>query len=198
MIQTAIQLAVLAWVSYCLVRTLTAPRNAVEVGAEVATRCPRAFAFQTYMKVRDFYLQLSPAHRKYELHGKELMNDVVIDVWEQAGFQLVKHKYRVTRLVPGERMSLVSDRSEVRVLGLFRGVSRSEVEFTFRSSSDRETVLGLGIRIVFPNRLRHLLARLFFTEAIWQAHAKEEMTALARLMEKRYSERANAANAPAA
>jgi hypothetical protein len=184
---TALHLVLLMWLVYNLWRVIRAPDNAVAVGAEVLTRCPRDFAFKTYMKVREFYLELSPGHKKYELHGTDLHRDVTIDVWESAGFQFVKHVYRIVELIPGERMRLVSEHSQVRVLGLFRGQSRSEVEFRFAPNGDAETRLGLTIRIVFPNRLRHLLARLFATEAIWQAHATEEMTALARLIEQRHA-----------
>lgn len=188
MIGAALGIALAGWAGYNGWRVASAPRQAVQVGAEVPARCPRDFAFRTYMQVRDFYLELSPGHRKYELHGTDLLQDVVIDVWEQAGFQFVQHEYRVTELVPPERMRLVSDSSRVRVLGLFKGRTRSEVEFRFAAASASGTTLGLTICIVFPNPLRHLLARLFFTEAIWQAHAKEEMTALARLMERRWAE----------
>lgn len=181
-----LQLVVVAWVLYCVGRVLAAARDAVEVSAQVPARCPVSFAYQTYMRVREFYLQLSPAHQKYEMHGAGLSAETVIDVWEEAGFQLVKHQYRVVELVPGERMKLVSARSQVRVLWLFRGTSRSEVEFRFVAAGESACTLGLTICIVFPNKLRHLLARLFFTEAIWQRHARQEMHALARLMEARY------------
>lgn len=166
-----------------------ASRNAIEVSAEVPARCPVSFAFETYMHVREFYLQLSPAHRKYEMQGARLDADTVIDVWEEAGFQLVKHQYRVVELVRDQRMRLVSEHSRVRVLGLFGGQSRSEVEFRFAPDGEGACTLGLTICIVFPNRLRHLLARLFFTRAIWQRHAQEEMRALAGVMERRYGER---------
>jgi len=187
MLQTTTAAILFAWLAYCLWRVASAPGNSVLVGADVIARCPSEFAFQTYMNIRDFYLQLSSGHKRYELHGTNLTQDVVIDVWEQAGFQFVQHKYRVTELVPGERMCLVSEMSQVRILGLFRSRSRSEVEFRFHPDSDTETVLGLVIRIVFPNKLRHLLARLFFTQAIWQSHAKEEIAALAKVMEQRYA-----------
>lgn len=178
----------LGWVAYNLYRVRKEPRNAVEVGAQVVARCPRPFAFQTYMKVREYYLQLSDGHRRYEMNGTHLAKDLVIDVWETAGFQFVKHRYRVTELVPNKRMSLLSECSEVRVLGVFKGHSRSEVEFRFDDQPSGGTTLGLTIRIVFANHLRHLLARLFFTEAIWAAHARQEMTALARIMEQRQHE----------
>ena len=184
---TIIQGLFAAWLLYCLARVVTAPRNAIQVGTEVRTRCPVDFAFQTYMKVREFYLQLSPAHKKYEMNGTGLTPETVIDIWEEAGFQLVKHKYRVVELVPGQRMRLLSESSQVRVLGLFRGQSRSEVEFRFTPTGESECALGLTICIVFPNKLRHLLARLFFTQAIWQRHAEQEMNALSRLTESRYA-----------
>lgn len=182
-----IQLVVAAWLLYCLWRVLSASREAVEVGAEVPARCPVAFAYQTYMRVREFYLQLSPAHQKYEMLGTSLNPETVIDVWEEAGFQQVKHKYRVVELVHGQSMKLVSEKSQVRVLWLFRGQSRSEVEFRFIPTGEATCRLGLTICIVFPNKFRHLLARLFFTQAIWQRHAQQEMHALARLMEARYA-----------
>lgn len=191
MITTTLQTILLLWASYCLLRGWRAPGNAVQVSAEVIANCPNDFAFQTYMKVREFYLQLSPAHKKYELHGTDLTKDVVIDVWEEAGFQFVRHQYRVTELIPRERMRLVSEKSQVRVLGLFKGQTRSEVEFRFRPASASECALGLTICIVFPNRLRHWLARMFFTQAIWQAHAKEEMMQLAKVMEQRFAQNNN-------
>ena len=184
---TILQLAFAAWVLYCLWRVFSAPREAVQVGAEVRAQCPVAFAYQTYMRVREFYLQLSPAHQKYEMPDQSLNAETIIDVWEEAGFQLVKHKYRVVDLVPGQRMRLVSEKSQVRVLWLFRGQSRSEVEFRFTPEGESACTLGLTICIVFPNKLRHLLARLFFTQAIWQRHAEQEMGALARLMEAKYA-----------
>lgn len=187
MVFRLIQLVLAAWALYCVVRVVTARRNAVEVGTQVPAHCPVGFAFQTYLSVREFYLQLSPGHRKYDMHGTSLTPTTVIDVWEEAGFQAVRHQYRVTELVPGERMRLVSEASEVRVLGLFRGRTRSEVEFRFLPAGEADCSLGLTIRIVFPNRLRHLLARLFFTEAIWQRHAEQEMKALARLIEQRHA-----------
>ena len=182
---TLLHLALAGWFLYCLWRVATSPRNAVQVGTEVSAKCPVESAFGTYMKVREFYLKLSPGHKKYEMQGHALTPDTIIEVWEEAGFQLVKHKYRVIELVPRERMRLVSEASQVRVLGLFHGQSRSEVEFRFRSIGTSECSLGLSICIVFPNRLRHLLARLFFTEAIWQRHAEQEMAALARVVELR-------------
>jgi hypothetical protein len=186
-LMTLVQCAIAAWVLYCAWRVLAAPREAVEVGADVPARCPVDFAYRTYMRVREFYLQLSPAHQKYEMQGTALNADTVIDVWEEAGFQLVKHRYRVAELVPGERMRLVSEHSQVRVLWLFGGQSRSEVEFRFVPAGESNCLLGLTIAIVFPNKLRHLLARLFFTQAIWQRHALQEMQALARLIEARYA-----------
>jgi hypothetical protein len=188
----------MAWLAYCAWRVVTTPRDAVQVAAEVTARCPRDFAFQTYTGVREFYLQLSPAHKKYEMHGKKLTEDVVIHVWEEAGFQLVKHEYRVVELVPRERMRLVSENSRVRVLWLFTGYSRSEVEFRFSALSRTETALGLCISIVFRNKLRHLLARLFFTEPIWQSHARQELAALAKVMEQRYAVSAEGAASVAA
>jgi hypothetical protein len=188
MIKTIFEITFLSWLAYCAWRVFSSPQNAIQVGAKVISKCPRNFAFQTYMKVREYYLKLSPSHKKYEMHGTNLLQDAVIDVWEQAGFQLVKHKYKIAEIVPNERMALVSDKSQVTVLGFIKGQSRSEVEFKFDAASENETVLGLTIRIVFPNKLKHLLARLVFTEAIWQTHAKEEMTALARLIEQRYAE----------
>lgn len=187
---SGLQVLLAAWVLYCVLRVMAAPRNAVQVGAEVTARCPVGFAFQAYMRVREFYLQLSSGHRKYEMRGASLTPETVIEVWEEAGFQLVKHEYRVVVFVPGERMKLVSEASTVRVLGLFRGQTRSEVEFCFRPAGESQCVLGLTICIVFPNKLRQLLARLFFTEAIWQRHAKQEMRALAQLIEHRYAQRA--------
>ncbi|HBI14223.1 MAG TPA: hypothetical protein DDY20_01675 [Desulfobulbaceae bacterium] len=186
----AINIALVSWVLYCAIRVVIAPRNAIQVGANVLANTPNDFAFQTYMKVREFYLQLSPGHKKYELRGTELLKDVVIDVWEEAGFQFVKHQYRVSELIPPERMKLVSESSQVKVLGLFRGQTRSEVVFRFTPTADSKTTLGLAICIVFSSKLRQFLARLFFTEAIWQAHAKQEMKALARLIEQRYAKAA--------
>ncbi|MEW5888694.1 MAG: hypothetical protein AB1768_06525 [Pseudomonadota bacterium] len=175
-----------AWVLYCVARVMTAPCNAIEVGANVPALCPVAFAFQTYMGVREFYLELNPGHKKYVMHGTSLTPETIIEVWEEAGFQLVKHQYRVVELVPRERMKLVSEAGQVRVLGLFRGKTRSEVEFRFNPMGESQCSLGLTICIVFPNKLRHLLARLFFTEEIWRRHARQEMYALARLIERRY------------
>jgi hypothetical protein len=187
MLLASVQMLLAAWVLYCALRVFTAPRNAVQVVAEVGARCPVDFAFQTYMKVRECYLELSPGHKKYEMHGTTLSPETVIEVWEEAGFQLVKHHYRVVELVPRERMLLVSEASRVRVLGLFRGQTRSEVEFRFRPTGQTQCSLGLTICIVFPNKLRHLLARVFVTDAIWQRHARQEMAALAKLIEQRYA-----------
>jgi hypothetical protein len=187
MVKTTIGIIALCWLAYNGWRVFSAPRNAVEVGADVQANCPPKFAFQTYMKVREFYLLLSPGHKKYEMSGASFMKDVVIDVWETAGFQFVKHQYRVTELVLNERMGLVSEKSQVKVLGLFKAESRSEVEFRFYPTADAQTNLGLTIRIVSPNWFRHLLARLFFTEAIWRAHARAEMNALAKIIEQRYA-----------
>jgi hypothetical protein len=187
MVTTTIEIIALGWLGYNGWRVFWAPRNAVEVGADVQAKCPQNFAFQTYLKVREYYLCLSPGHRKYEISGTDLLKDVVIDVWETAWFQFVKHQYRVIELVPNERMELVSENSQVKVLGLFTGASRSEVGFRFYPAADNRTHLGLTIRIVFPNWFRHLLARVFFTEAIWRAHAREEMNALARIIEQRYA-----------
>lgn len=186
----------LGWLAYNLYRVLTAPRNAVEVGTQVVTGCPRPFAFQAYMKVREYYLQLSDGHRRYEMSGTHLTRDTVIEIWETAGFQYVKHRYRVVELIPNQRMRLLSEHSEVRVLGLFKGESRSEVEFRFDDHVPAGTAMGLTIRIVFANRLRHLLARLFFTETIWAAHARQEMEALARIMETRQLEQTASATSP--
>lgn len=184
--QLLLTLIAAAWLGYCVWRVATSERNAIQVGADVSTACPTPFAWQTYLKVREFYLQLSPGHRKYEMSGENLLRDVVIDVWETAGFQFVKHRYRVAGIEPERRMNLVSDDSRVVVLGLFRGHTRSEVEFRFAPEGTERTALGLTIRIVFPNVLRQLLARLFFTEAIWQRHAHEEMKALAAVLETRF------------
>lgn len=139
------------------------------------------------MQVREYYLQLSPGHKKYEMSGTDLTKDVVIDVWETAGFQFVRHQYRVTEMAPNERMKLVSEKSTVTIMGIFKGESRSEVEFRFQPTGDGKTNLALTIQIIFPNRLRHFMARLFFTEAIWRSHAREEMNNLAGILEGRYT-----------
>ncbi len=175
------------WGCYNLVRVLLAPGNAVEVFADSKAEVPVAAAFSAYMKVREFYLDLSPGHRKYEIIGGPAPEDMVIDIWETAGFQFVKHKYRIAELVPDARMRLVSPQSEVRVLGVFRGISRSEAEFRFQPDGDDRTLLSLTIRIIFPNKIRAFLARMFFTEAIWRRHARQEMAALARIIEQRYA-----------
>lgn len=186
MLMHLVQALLAGWVLYSLWRVVAAPRHAVQVGTELGAACPAEAAFQVYMRVREFYLALSPAHLKYEMRGEHLGPDTVIDVWEQAGFQRVQHQYRVAALVPGRRMDLVSEQSQVRVLGLFRSTSRSEVSFRFDPDGQAACRLGLSICIVFPNAWRHLLARLFFTQAIWQRHAEQEMRALARVIEQRY------------
>lgn len=186
-VRTAVEIIVILWIGYNGWRVYSAPLNAMEVGAEVRTNCPLQFTFQTYMRVRDFYLRLSPGHRKYEMTGTDLTKDVVINIWETAGFQFVKHQYRVTELVLDKRMRLVSEKSQVTVLGLFRGETRSEVEFRFDATADEQTNLGLTIRIIFPNWFRHLLARIFFTEVIWRSHARGEMKALAKIIEEFYA-----------
>lgn len=174
-----------AWAVYNVWRVIVSRGNAVEVAAETVTNVPVQAAFAQYMKVREYYLDLSPGHRKYEIVAGTSPADMVIEVWETAGFQFVKHRYRIAGLVPDERMNLVSEASEVRVLGLFRGVTRSEVEFRFQPEGEARTRLGITIRIVFPNGFRQLLARLFFTEAIWRRHARQEMAALGRIIERR-------------
>jgi hypothetical protein len=87
-----IEIIALCWVGYNGWRVFSSHRNSVNVGAEVQAECPHDFAFQTYLKVREYYLKLSPAHEKYEVSGNDLMKDAVIDVWETAGFQSVKHQ----------------------------------------------------------------------------------------------------------
>ena len=188
MIITTIEIIALCWIGYNGWRVFSSQRNSIKVGAEVQAKCPHDFSFQSYLKVREYYLKLSPAHEKYEVSGNDLMKDAVIDVWETAGFQSVRHKYRVTEMLTNERMKLVSENSKVKTLGLFKGESRSEVEFRFHPTSDGKTNLGLTIQVVFPNWLRHFMARLFFTEAIWRSHALEEMNALARVMEEQFCE----------
>lgn len=84
------------------------------------THCPNNFAFQTYMKVREFYFKFNPCQNKYERQGANLLQDAVIDVWEQAGFQLVMHKYKTAELVPNERMAMVLEKSNVTVLCFFK------------------------------------------------------------------------------
>jgi hypothetical protein len=187
MLRTTIEIIALIWLGYNAWRVFFSLHNAIEVIADVEAKCPREFAFLAYMKVREYYLRLSAGHKKYEMSGTDLLKDVVIDVWETAGFQYVKHRYRVSDLVPNEKMVLVSENSHVKIFGIFKSQSRSEVEFRFRSTTSGHTNLGLTIRIVFPNRFRHLLARLFFTEAIWRSHAREEMNALARIIEQHYA-----------
>lgn len=184
MIETSLEVIAVCWAAYNGWRVLATPQNAVEISAEALAKCPTPTAFQAYLRIRDFYLRLSPAHQKYEVSGSIPTNDMVVDVWETAGFQSVKHQYRVAAFVPNERMALVSEKTQVCVFGLFKAQSRSEVEFRFRPADGSQTILGLTIRIGFPNRLRHLLARLFFTEAIWQAHARQEIRALARIVEQ--------------
>jgi hypothetical protein len=179
----------LCWLIYNGWRVYSAPVNAIEIGADVRAVCPRDFAYQTYMNIGEFYLRLSPGHKKYEMIGTELLKDVMIHIWETAGFQFVRHQYRVAELVPGELMGLVSEKSQVEIWGLFNAESRSEVKFVFHPAGDGQTNLRLTIRIVFPNRFRHLLSRLFFTEAIWQSHARAEMNALAEILEQRYRDK---------
>lgn len=186
MLITVVEVIASAWVIYSVWRVIAAPQNAIEVSTEALAKCPREFCYNTYLQVREYYLKLSTAHKKYEPSNPSQPKEGFIDVWETAGFQFVKHRYRIVNMVPNERMNLVSERSEVRVLGLFRSHTRSEVEFRFKDAPEKNTSLGLTIRIIFPNWIRHLLARLFFTEAIWQAHAREEMSALAQVMQKRY------------
>lgn len=182
-----IEITILAWVGYNLWRVMKAHGNAIEISAESTAACPRQFSYETYVKVREFYLHLSAAHKKYEVREPSSGEEGFIDVWETAGFQFVKHRYRIAEIIPESRMRLVSERSEVTIFGMFRSQTRSEVEFRFNDAPGNATTLGLTIRIVFPNRIRQLLARVFFTEYIWQAHAREEMTALARLVQTRYS-----------
>ena len=175
------------WLGYNVWRVANSNRNAIEVVALATAACPRKFSYDTYLKIREYYLELSRAHKKYEVDAVSSGGGDVIDVWEKAGFQFVKHRYRLVDNVPQKRMLLVSEQSEVTVFGIFRSRTRSEAEFRFSDASGNATSLGLTIRIVFPNKIRQLLARLFFTEFIWQAHAREEMAALAQLMQKRYS-----------
>ncbi|HBI15394.1 MAG TPA: hypothetical protein DDY20_07760 [Desulfobulbaceae bacterium] len=187
MVRTTIEIIALYWLGYNAWRVFSSSHNAIQVIADVEAKCPREYAFNTYMKVREYYIRLSPGHKKYEISGTDLLKDGVIDVWETAGFQYVKHRYRVSELTPNEKMALVSEISQIKVFGIFKSQSRSEVEFRFCSTTSGDTKLGLTIRIVFPNRFRHLLARVFFTEAIWRAHAREEMNALARIIEQHYA-----------
>lgn len=173
------------WGLYNLMRVFQRPDNSIEVTASVPAHCSAARAFREYMNIGEYYLQLSPAHKRYQRTGDDLLTDTVIHICEQAGFQRVEHQYRVVELIPDRRMRLVSEHSRVTVLGLFRGESRSDTDFSFTPRGQHYCELGLSIQISFPNRLRHLLARLFFTEQIWQAHAREEMQALAAHIEQR-------------
>lgn len=182
-----IEITILAWIGYNIWRVASAHGNAIEISAEAIAVSPLQFSYETYMKVREFYLELSTAHKKYDVRESSNKDDDFIDVWETAGFQFVKHRYRIAEIVPEKRMRLVSEQSEVTIFGVLRSHTRSEVEFRFGDAPGTTTKLGLTIRIVFPNRIRQLLARVFFTEFIWQAHAREEMTALARLIKTRYS-----------
>ncbi len=187
-VKTTLEMLALCWLGYNILRVLFSDCNSVKVGAEVEANCPHDFAFQSYMNVGEYYLDLSPAHKKYEITGTDLMNDVVIDVWENAGFQFVKHKYQVTKVLTNESMKLVSEKSKVRVLGIFNAENRSEVEFRFLPGPDGTSKLGITIQIIFPNWFRHLMARLLFTASIWKLHAVEEMNALARITEQKYYE----------
>lgn len=187
MLRTTIEILAFCWVGYNVWRVFSAQQHSVIVGAQVLANCPLDFAFSSYMQVREYYRQLSPGHQKYEMSGTDLTKDVVIDIWETAGFQFVQHQYRVTEMVPNERMKLVSEKSKVKIMGIFKGESRSEVEFRFQPTSEGKTNLSLTIQIIFPNWLRHFMARLFFTEAIWRSHALEEMSTLARIIEERFN-----------
>ncbi len=145
MVRTTIEIIALFWIGYNAWRVFSSLHNAVEVVADVEAKCSREYAFHTYMKVREYYLRLSAGHKKYEMSGTDLLKDVVIDVWETAGLQYVKHRYRVSELVPNEKMALVSENSQVKVFGIFKSQSRSEVEFRFRSTTSGHTNLGRGI-----------------------------------------------------
>jgi hypothetical protein len=182
-----IKIIAATWLGYNAWRVFNANGNAIEVTSRTTAACPREFSYETYLKIREYYLDLSQAHKKYEVGGSSSSGEDIINVWEKAGFQFVKHRYRVVDNVPQERMLLVSEQSEVTIFGLLRSRTRSEAEFRFSDAPENATSLGLTIRIVFPNKIRQLLARVFFTEFIWQAHAKQEMAALAQLMQKRYS-----------
>lgn len=103
---------------------------------------------------------------------------------ESAGFQVVEHLYRIVEQRTGLRMRLVSEARRVRLGGLLRGRSRSQRCMAFADASGG-TALRLSLRIVFPNALRHFLARLVFTAPIWRAHARRETAALARIMGER-------------
>jgi len=175
----------LLWVLYNIWIVIQSAKNSIVVGAVVKTNCIQEQAFEEYLNVKDYYLELSKAHKKYEINGDELLKDAVIEIWEKSGFQLVKHKYKIIELVPNERMKLISEKSDTTVLGVFKSHSRSETEFTFSPLSDISTELCLSINIIFPNKFRHLLARVFFTKLIWQAHANDEMKELAKIIEKR-------------
>jgi hypothetical protein len=182
-----IEITAAAWVGYNTWRVFNASGNAIEVSSRATAACPKEFSYNTYAQIREYYLELSTAHKKYEVCDSSPGEEAVFNVWETAGFQFVKHRYRIVDVIPLERMRLVSENSEVAIFGIFRSRTRSEVEFCFSDAPGNTTTLGLTIRIVFTSPIRQLLARVFFTEYIWQAHAREEMAALARLMQKRYS-----------
>lgn len=81
--------------AYIMWRVASARDNAIEISAEATAACPRQFSYEVYVKVREFYLQLSTAHKKYAVREPSGGDDEFIDVWETAGFHFVKHRHRL-------------------------------------------------------------------------------------------------------
>jgi hypothetical protein len=173
------------WVFWLLLWSVIAFREKepiISVSYNVACNKPVSTAYATYLNIKDFYLDLSKGHKEYTIIDSNWEQGGKIKVRESAGFQYIEHCYKIKNRVENRLVHLVSPASQSKIFGFIRGTNQSEAIFEFIEKGDG-CQIRFKLMILFPSRLKQILALTVLTPIIWKKHAKEEMNNLVRIIE---------------
>jgi len=163
------------------------PRSLHIAAREQVARPPaEVFAFLTE-RVPEVYGALAPGHEQFAVEGGgPVRPHAHIDCHERAGNQEVRHRYVVEAYEPARHLYYASRPTEARIHLKRRTIeSRSDTHVYYDLREHFGTTeLTLTIVIQLPHRLQMLLALASGSQALWQAHARDELAVLRRMIEE--------------
>ena len=157
---------------------LSEPERTIQLGfSKVFKKEPR-YVFYFLKHLDRWYLQLTPAHKKFILlNAKELKVGTKIENEEKSHGQHVRHLYTVTKFDQGAGVfQMESPVSRIVVWGIFRLQNKSDLTIRLKDNGDGTYFMTADLRLIFASKADKDKAVFFKADQIWQKHMDEEMT----------------------
>ena len=150
----------------------------IQVGFSNFFKKEPRYVFYFLKHLDRWYLQLTPAHKKFILlNAKELKVGTKIENEEKSHGQHVRHLYTVTKFDQGAGVfQMESPVSRIVVWGIFRLQNKSDLTIRLKDNGDGTYFMTADLRLIFASKADKDKAVFFKADQIWQKHMDEEMT----------------------